>query len=382
MPTSYIFDKSSELFDDLVGGIFGKKYSKVTDLNKESKKFSLELYGVFSSNISPTIMASVQRMLAAKYTATANIVLTNLILKVIEDQALGKTKESVADAVHRSMANSQEDGNSIIQSVADRANFSESIAFNEKTLASTARVITEAKGNTKIGSQGDPVVVGSEYTQSHTYEIPSRAEDGRIRQLHSKDKHGNMYTQDAMETRTFYVNFNTKVSAVPIEAGNLIETVGTTKDRSILFNYIKMRAGVSSFLKDFVVNLKEIEKEVSRNVSDSLEDRMLAAMMRKGGFLVPEMFSKNIESRHYIMCLEKSDVDALRANYGFDLRKPNALRTLFERYSILSLVIVDTIAKTMMIHDSDKPLNGVLVSFEKNLSNDEAVSMFAKLVRS
>jgi hypothetical protein len=104
-------------------------------------------------------------------------------------------------------------------------------------------------------------------------------------------------------------------------------------------------------------------------------------MMRKGGFLTPQYFSSLSESRHYIMCLEKADVDALKSQYKFDLKKPNALHTLFEKYNILSLVVIDSVSKNIVFYDSDNPLRGTLYNYEKSVGQDEAMSIFANLLR-
>jgi hypothetical protein len=314
-------------------------------------------------------MMAVQKLMAAKYTSSVASVLKLLVHQINEARQNGQKVDTVG-TVHRVLANSGETNNNAIQSIADRVNFAENVVFNKNTLSSTTKVLSEA-GNNNAGL-GD-AIAGTRMDFDINIDVPVR------------DKSGNIVWDDKgyAETKSDSIRFDvlTTVNMVPIDAPKLVETVGTTKDRSILFNYIKLRAGNSSPMQGFLMNLKEIDKEVQRNVSDSMEDRILASMMKKGGFLIPEYFSELTESRHYVMCIEKSDADMLRSNYGFDLRKPNALRTLFDRYKILSLVIVDSVSKNLIIHDSDNPLTGVTVNYDKSMDNNEALDTFMKLVR-
>ena len=385
MPFSTLIDRASDKVQDLAANLFSKtRFRKITDINKESKKLSLELYGVYSSNISPQTMMAVQKLMAAKYTSSVASVLKLLVHQINEARQNGQKVDTVG-TVHRVLANSGETNNNAIQSVADRVNFAENVVFNKSTLSSTAKVLSEA-GNNNAGL-GD-AVAGTRMDFDINIEIPVRDDAGKIVREPAYDEDGNVIKRNGNIVYNNVVipdnlkfDVLTTVNMVPVEAPKLVETIGTTKDRSILFNYIKLRAGNSSPLQGFLMNLKEIDKEVQRNVSDSMEDRILASMMKKGGFLIPDYFSELTESRHYVMCIEKSDADMLRSNYGFDLRKPNALRTLFDRYKILSLVIVDSVSKNLIIHDSDNPLTGVTINYDKSMDNNEALDTFMKLVR-
>ena len=339
--------------DSLYGS--SNPYKRVTDLNKEAGRLTLQMHGVYSSNIPAKTMNDAQRIMAAKQMASISTVL-NLVLSRIRDAKANGDSVSTADAIKSALANNDATRNMNFhaQTVADKAKLGESlqIVFNENSLCSRAK-LSEARDSGADVDAGSYIVMTMNIRQS---------------------------TQDETLPN---LTFNFKIGALPIESSKLVETIGTTKDRNILFNYFKMRAGNGSFWKDFVLNLKEIDKEVQRNTSDSLEDRLLASMMRKGGFLVPEYFSDVGEMRHYILYLERSDVDAMKSKYGFDIKKPNALRLMFERYSILSLVIVDTIEKNLVIYDSDNPLQGFVISTEKASSGDrDLYSLFNNIMRS
>lgn len=339
-------------------------HRKVTDINKEARKLSLELYGVFSTNIPSPTMQAIQGIIAAKYTATVQAVLDNVLMR-IRDAKEGGEKVDTVQAVKSALSGGGVGVNDTMQSAYDKASFHESIniAFNSETLAAPARVVLKEDSNRHELSAVSRAVSGESWsTTEFTGSIPGQ--------------NGGQPTNFSVK-----VNFSTKLSMVPVETDKLLEIIGTTKSRSVMFNYLQYRAGTTSFMKGFLMNLKEIDKEVKRNVSNSLEDRLLTSMSSTGGFITPKYFSSLAEARHYVLCLERSDVDTLKSQYGFDLKKPNALHQLFDRYRILSLVIVDTTAKNITFHDSDNPLRSIMFNYEKDMDSSNALSVFSKMLR-
>lgn len=342
--------------DELVDGI--NPHRKVTDLNKESRKLSLELYGVFSTNIPSPTMQAIQGIISAKYTAAVEAVLDQVLTRIRDSKEAGEKVDTVR-AVKSALSGGGMPVNDTLQSARDKTNFYESvqIAFNESSIASTAKTTLGESAN-RVELSAVSRAISGENTLSTPFEGTYKGQNF-----------------------SFQITFNTKVNMVPVESDKLLEIIGTTKSRSVMFNYLQYKAGAISFMKGFLLNLKEIEKEVKRNVSDSLEDRLLSSMSSTGGFITPKFFSSVAEARHYVICLEKSDVDTLKSQYGFDLKKPNALHILFDRYRILSLVIVDTVGKNITFHDSDNPLRGIIFNYEKDMDPANALSVFSKMLR-
>jgi hypothetical protein len=342
--------------DELVDGI--NPHKKVTDLNKEAHKLMLELYGVFSTNIPSPTMQAIQGIISAKYTVTVEAVLDQVLTRIKDSKEAGEKVDTVR-AVKSALSGGGMPVNDTLQSAYDKANFYESIqiVFNESSLASTTKVaLGEASNYVELSAVSR--AIRGETTASEVY-------------------HGSYNGKDF----SLGVTFTTKVNMVPVESDKLLDIIGNTKSRSMMFNYLQLKAGTISFMKGFLMNLKEIDKEVQRNVSDSLEDRILSSMSSTGGFITPKFFSTLAEARHYVICLEKSDVDTLKSQYNFDLKKPNALHLLFDRYSILSLVVVDTVGKNITFYDSDNPLRGIVYNYEKDVDPTNALSVFSKMLR-
>ena len=342
--------------DELVDGI--NPHRKVTDLNKEARKLSLELYGVYSSNIPSPTMQAIQGIISAKYIVAVEAVLDQVLTRIRDSKEAGEKVDTVR-AVKSALSGGGMPVNDTLQSAADKTRFYESvqIVFNESSLASTTKAVLGESSN-RVELSAVSRAIQGDTTLSDTFEGSYKGKDFNFR-----------------------ITFNTKVNMVPVESDKLLEIIGNTKSRSVMFNYLQYKAVAIPFMKGFLLNLKEIDKEVKRNVSDSLEDRILSSMSSTGGFITPKFFSSLAEARHYVICLEKSDVDTLKSEYGFDLKKPNALHILFDRYRILSLVIVDTVGKNITFYDSDNPLRGIIFNYEKDMDPSNALSVFSKMLR-
>ena len=223
---------------------------------------------------------------------------------------------------------------------------------------------------------------------------PAQIDDLKSIETEVKQRYNDLYDTDGdlLKAKAQYdqnkkaeiqVNFSfkTDVNMMRVEADKIIDIIGHTKDRSLLYNYIKLRAGKNEFWRDFVLNLKEIDKKIERDVSSSQEDRLLNSMMRKGGVLTPQLFADISEAKYYILALDKTDVDMLLEKYEFDIRKTNSLHALFDKYNILSFVISDQIKKEVMIYNSDDPTNYEIISIAHNADVERLTSMFSSLAR-
>lgn len=381
--TLMIHDAAKELrgFLDLVLPSSVKNYlgrGAIGDINKASGKMSLELFGVYSDNIPDETAMIVKKALESKYAA----IVAELISELANEAAVNRVNP--IELVGAKLGNRNYN---LRSSIADRSstNFGESaaaaITFNENSLGGKEKSLLEAKGDTSMSDHSgthfnQPIqVIGKEHGHLHRSNGDVAVDDhGRI----PRNKDGSASTVE--DIQTLALSFTVKVSLLALEASKLIETIGTARDRSMLFNYMKLRASVSSLWKGFILNLREIDKAVKRDVSNDVSDRILSDMMRMGGFLVPEKFSEIGEAKYYIMILEQSDIDALRSQHNFDIRKPSSLHLIFSRYNILSLVTVDTSKKTMLMYDSDNPLRGSMYNYGKD-GSDAMASIFAAMAR-
>ena len=330
-------------------------HRRITDLNQESKKLTLTLFGVFSDNISKTTAQTLNRILQAKFLVQFDIAMTMLAARLHDARANGETVDTVR-ATQIAISNGGKSLSNTFQTANDRSSFHENVSFSFNKRSLSGEMLSEA-GDREKKSVEDTVKLSGVHVD------------------------GSILARTKGEGSKSEVLAYVKVEMIPVEASKIVDIVGSAKSRSVLFNYYQYRAGKGSFLKDFLVNLNEIDKEVQRNVSDKLEDRLFTDMAKSGGFTTPELLSHVSECRHYILLLEQSDVDTLRSQYHFDLKKPNSLHMVFDRYKVLNLVIVDQIGKNVTFYDSDNPLRGYVFNYEKDLEDSNALSVFSKMLR-
>jgi hypothetical protein len=389
----------NSLIPDMIKDVIGK--GKITDINKASSILKLNLYGVYSDNIQDTTMSHVKKALEAKYFSVVQHLITRIAIETRSD-------ENLLDNIRQKLANGeQEDAKDGINARFDRLALAESVeeiiagvmskvVFNEQALGAQMTMLVEKK----VPSAGQVAANdrlthndGSKFTPTQANDTIARtnAESTLKAALSHKhgDDNGSTFSMDIVipahgehPASAYLLSFNVNVRMLNVEAAKVIEAVGTTRDRSNFFNYLKFRASGSyaSFFKDFILNLKEIDKTVHRDMSANPADRMLNDMIRRGGTMVPEHFSDLFEAKHYFMIVEQSDADVLRTKHGFDLNKANALTLLFDKFNILSLVIVDTAKKSLRIYDSNSPLRSVIVSYGRD-SQDDMASMFSTMLR-
>lgn len=445
-------DFISAVVPDEIAALIGKR--RVIDLNKESGKYRLRLFGICSSNVDSRVMRDVKEILQVKYATIVGMIIEDLIA-----EARSKGKNEIK-AMSKGLSNSRYNFEKTAASVLDKSLVAENCFFDSIPLH--MKPLNEApsrsyntsfnsgfgepyglEARTRIKNPNGDLHKNAAATRLNAYKtntyrahyenLMRKKSNSALNGLSQKDlaafidsdynidslpdSHKQIITdkhkksikdawQAASDEIDYYQNtnseylgslasaeankytevqvrqsFNTTVNIMPIEASKILEVVGHTRDRSILYNYIKLRAGTNSFWKDFVLNLDEIDRAVQRNVSNSLDDRILTSMMRKGGTLTPTLFSDIAEAKYYILVLDKSDVDTLIDKYKLDIRKNSALHLLFDKYNLLSLCIVDQIKKDVYIYSSDDPTSYDTVNYAVDNDTDKLMQMFTSLAR-
>jgi len=345
-----------EFFRFLLPDLFQGR-GKITDINKSSGTLKLNLFGVYSNNIPDTAMVTVKKVLEAKYAGVIGELITEIMVQahMAGRNPLGDVYSKLSNKGYKVVQSNAAD--KLDEMVLQVQDIVSRVVFNESSLSGFK--LNEAKAGGESSSSANGTI----------FTIPLILKDGN-----PLDSTQEGYAQEKIQ-------FKVDVSLMTVEAEKVIEAIGTSKDRSNLFNYMKMRAGASGFFKDFVLNLKEIDKEVARDTSDSLSDRLLASMMRRGGFLTPMAFSDIEEAKYFLLVLEQCDADTLKSQYGFDISKPGTLQLIFKRFNILSLVLVDNMKKNIVMHDSDNPLKSTIYNYESGGNSDQMASLFAALAR-
>jgi hypothetical protein len=169
---------------------------------------------------------------------------------------------------------------------------------------------------------------------------------------------------------------NIRTMLVDVEQTKLLPVIGDLKQRDNFYNYLRWRAGGASFARDFILNLDEIDKDVHRNTSMNLRDRILADMIKTSGVTAPRFWGKLAETRYFTLVLDKSDVQILREKYRIDIENQSGLNRVFNNLRLLSLVIVNQDRSELTFYDSDNPRNLNVISYKAAVSDDDYLKRF------
>lgn len=147
-----------------------------------------------------------------------------------------------------------------------------------------------------------------------------------------------------------------------IESSKLIDAIVSSRNRSNFYSYLKWRAGASGFFKGFVLNLTEIEKQIKRDTSKDLSERILGSLLSKSGFTRAKAFGDITELKNFVLVISKEDSDRLITDHNLNLSKPTTLTQLFKNMNILSLMIVDETKMRVTVYESDNPTEMTVLS--------------------
>lgn len=170
------------------------------------------------------------------------------------------------------------------------------------------------------------------------------------------------YTSTNNEVLVMRLAVFIRVRIIPIESKKIIDTIVSSKERNNFFAYLKWRAGKQSFFRDFVVNLNEIHKQVKRDTSQDLEDRILGSLLSRGGFTRPKALSDSTELKNFILVLSNEELERLSVEHSINILKGPTLKQIFTNMNIMSLMVVDNIKKKVYLFESDKPTEMTVIS--------------------
>lgn len=172
-----------------------------------------------------------------------------------------------------------------------------------------------------------------------------------------------------------------RTQIIVVESTKVIDAIGSTKGRSMFNNYLQMRASGNGFLKGFLLNLKEIEKQVNRDTSKDMTDRILGSLLAKGGFTRPKMLGEITEFKNYNLILSTDDVDRLAREQGLNLSKASDLKKVFNGLNILALLIVDEVKGRVIFYESSDPANMTIVNIKTLSETEKLNALFSTINR-
>lgn len=151
--------------------------------------------------------------------------------------------------------------------------------------------------------------------------------------------------QTATDTNKTEVAFGVKTNVHILDSEKLVEaTKDTFSDSSILTRVVRWRSGELSFVKDVLLNIKEIKKTVKartgkfslsdpKGIFASMRFNVTSSITTKNGKILPTV----------LLALTTDDVEAIKASCGKDILKRVAhARELCDKLALFGILIVDT----------------------------------------
>ena len=141
-----------------------------------------------------------------------------------------------------------------------------------------------------------------------------------------------------------YVDFivGVKCTIHPVDSGEVVdELVDACRNHDGLFRFIKWTTGEISFLTDFLLNMKDSRKEVSKQASGASPWWNRLRHMSNIGRLKKNMFMKKRILPNASIVVTQEEVDFIKNTYGFDLMNPGFVSKIMDRFYLLCFIVAD-----------------------------------------
>ena len=403
---------------EIVASLFSASTGRVSDINKEAEKNTFRMYAVISSSVPDAVRGNISKQLEVKIGATISSIIQRTVESSDQDissffankfRPLGSDPNTLNamstshDVVFEKLAmldeaklqkSSKEDLDKKARETRQRAagNF-EKARQNEVKRDAELHQRGVNKINKHIANseaKNGPIKTPEEFNGRRMFidstvktnsNISTRSKDyvvsaGSVfsQTIYFKDKDGN-FGNNSME-----LTFRVIVNLMVVPADKLITAIADTKDRSNYYNYVSARAGSSTFFKDFLLNLKQINKDAKRDTSKSLEDRVISSMLSAGGVTMPHLIADMIETKHYTLILDKGDLDTLEKSHNMTIfNNDNGIKMLFKNMKILTLVVVDQIRQELVYFDSNDHTKFNVISYKRIDSQEDLYKLYQSL---
>lgn len=363
------------------------------DINKKARENELTLYTLASDNVPSTIYGAVSDAISYQVLSSIRHILSNTILTNTSDvtnyisanftnnsELVNKLKSSVSDISDSLGENISID----ISNINFELNEGPKLKMAAKAVGTAAYAaidnpLVQAGGTKLLKNAVDKhydnskrnITLGGERDKSFNDEdkkslkIPSK--------LHTIEIN---YTTASGEVKNITLTLALSVKIMTVDSVKLTEALVSAKERNVFYSYIKWRANSNRFFKDFILNINEINKQVRRDTSKDLADRILGNLLSKSGFTRPKALAENTELKNFIVIITTEEVEKLKLDYRIDLTRGPGLKTIFNNMNILSLVIYDEVRERLIMFQSDKPTEMNVLSLSDLVDSNKMAKMF------
>lgn len=358
-----------------------------SDMNKAANRDSLQIFSLVSNSVTTDVYPSITSGMEAQIAAAIKLIVNNTIeqnpraaVDFIRNNFTNGN--DIADKLHSGINSLSDDlSESGVQLTDLNIQFTSSL--NEKTKYTTddtdvVEVSDRYKKTAKNILKKGPAQVASTDVRTDTGENRATFRSRAI--VQEFDINIVWPGSDGKpEAGKFTFMISICVNVLPVDTDKLLEAMASSKSRSIFNNYLTWRAGNIPFFKGFIMNLKEIERQVKRDTSKNMSERILGSLLSKSGFTRPKLIGEVTELKNYSIVLTSEDADRLVSLYGINLTRPSDLKKIFNTMNILTLVIYDEAKGRATFFNSDRPTQMTVVPVKALEDTKRLAGVFSKL---
>lgn len=330
--STMISDTTSSILGS-IKGLLSLNTRDFSDINKYASKNNLTLYSLVSSDLDTAHYAAV--------TSGVHVMVVSAIQKIAND-VISKTPEEAIEFINRNLRNGAGSTERLVHGRVDsiRDTLQEAYGLD---LDKDVEVTLSINEDTVAGSGVGSLDIETRDTQAAIHNRPKLTSIS----LGAIDSNGKQ-TEISLAIATV-------VRLIPVDKDKLFSAMSSAKNRGIFNDYLLWRAKRTQFFRDFVVNLKELQRQVKRDTSDSLDDRILSGLLGHRGLTRPQLISDMVEFNNFTVAISSDDMDVLTRDYGVNLTKPSDLRRVFKSLSILAIYVIDENKNRVTIFESHNP---------------------------
>lgn len=247
-----------------------------------------------------------------------------------------------------------------------------------KTLSNTSH--TEREEKEIITKSGDPITKVELPRDVLKWEQVTKLNDLVPTHLHIR-----LASLDANGSITGHIEFILGIKATlhAVSSDDIIKNLeGASQSSDKVFNFIRWTTGEITFVKDFLLNIKDLKGDAMRKSSGSsywwsaLKRRKALAKIKNKFFLSKKLLPNTT------LCVSMEEVEYLKNEYGYDLMEPLFIDRVMSTYFLLAFVVVDN--STQVAHfmfDGQKNfMTQTLSSLKKDNDNKDDFKQMLKLV--
>ena len=161
--------------------------------------------------------------------------------------------------------------------------------------------------------------------------------------------------------------------AHPIPSLDLVTGLGTALQRdSLVLQFFRMTSGETSFVKDFVLNLKVAQMRASAKTTTGAKvletlRRQAEWNDRRSNWLIASIAKRGFVPPTTTMVVTSDEVEKIKSLYGVDFTKPSAVRELMKSHNLMGFIIVDeAIGLVRVFEDGDDDFDRLPISTLKS----------------